>query len=185
MLENKFTLSVTNDLPKELGDAKKLESFRFINGKGFPSSYKDFVLNYGYGLTLEEFHIYIPMGDYGDSIFVRSEEIKDTYIEDVLNDDIWFDIEPDASIEILKNLYPFASSDNGLYLFWDISNFSQNENEFDIYITDFRGIGFRKVGNNLYECFENLTSKDKFKMYIPFSLESLNNTFKILNKIVI
>ena len=104
---------------------------------------------------MEEFHIYLPMGEYGDSVFVRTEEIKNTYIEDVYNNDIWFDIEPDGSPELLKRLFPFASSDNGLYLFWDYE--SKSDKEMDIYLTDFRGIGFRNVGKSLYEVIDNLT----------------------------
>ncbi len=165
--------------PTEFGDTAELESFRFPNGKAFPESYKEFVLRYGYGLALEEFHIYIPMGDYGDSIFIRTEEIRSTYIDDVNNDDVWFDIKPNGSPELIKRLFPFASSDNGLYLFWDYE--SRSENEMNIYLTDFRGIGFRNVGRSLYEAIENLTG-NHYKEFLPFSTQSLSRIFKCLNK---
>lgn len=142
--------------PLDFGDTQSLETYRFPNGKGFPDSYKDFVLTYGYGVALGEFLIYIPMEDYGDSLFVRSEEIKSTYIEDVYNNDIWFELEPDGSPELLKRLLPFASSENGLYLFWDYESNPQ-PHEFDIYLTDFRGTGFKKVGGSLYRVINNLT----------------------------
>ena len=175
MINKKNSLELTG-VPTEFGDIEELENYRFPNGKGFPESYKEFVLKYGYGLTLEEFHIYLPMGGYGDSLFIRTEEIKNTYIDDVGNDEIWFDLEPDGSADLLKRLFPFASSDNGLYLFWDY------ENDFDIYLTDFRGIGFRKAGKSLHEMIENLTG-DNYKYFLPFSNRPLAKTFKCLNRI--
>ncbi|WP_344825259.1 SMI1/KNR4 family protein [Chryseobacterium ginsenosidimutans] len=180
-MENKeFNLKIIGT-PTEFGDIEELENYKFPNGKGFPDSYKKFVLKYGYGLTLEEFHIYLPMGDYGDSLFVRTKEIKSTYIDDVNNDDIWFDIEPDGSPELLKRLFPFASSDNGLYLFWDYES-ETDQDEFDIYLSDFRGIGFRKVGKSLYELIENLTNSN-YKSFLSFSTQPLGKEFKCLNKI--
>ncbi|MGE8427981.1 MAG: SMI1/KNR4 family protein [Sphingobacterium sp.] len=145
MEKKEFNLKIFG-YPSEFGKVNELEDFRFPNGKKFPRSYKNFVLQYGYGLALEEFHFYIPMDDYGDSLFIRTEEIKKTYLDDVKNGDIWFDIEPDGSLELLYRLFPFASSDNGLYLFWDYETGSANE--MDIYLTDFRGIGFRRVGHS-------------------------------------
>jgi hypothetical protein len=168
--------------PTEFGETAELEDFKFQNGKGFPESYKRFVLQYGYGLALGEFHIYLPMGEYGDSLSVRAERIKRTYIEDVNNDDFWFDLEPDGSPALLKVLFPFASSDNGLYLFWNYE--SESAHEFDIYLTDFRGIGFRKVGNSLDETIEKLTG-EQYKEFLPFSIKPLPRTFKCLNKIEI
>lgn len=172
-----FNLTIVNDLPKESGDVDELENFRFSNGRGFPVSYKTFVREFGYGLTLEQFHIYLPMGDYGDSVFVRSAEIKNTYIDDVLNDDIWFEIEPDGTKEILIRLYPFASSDNGLYLFWDTDSFDNNE--FDIFITDFRGIGFKKIATDLYKCLEELTKGYKIRKELPFAISPMKNIFEV------
>ncbi|SDK63236.1 hypothetical protein SAMN04487898_11030 [Pedobacter sp. ok626] len=175
MVDKEFNLQITGT-PTEFGDVGELENYRFSNGKGFPRSYKEFALVYGYGLTLEEFHIYLPMGKYGDSLCIRTEEIKSTYIRDVDNNDIWFDLEPDGSANLLKRLFPFASSDNGLYLFWDY------ENDFEIYLTDFRGIGFRKVGKSMYEMIENLTG-DNYRYFLPFSDKPLARTFKCLNRI--
>jgi len=179
-MENKeFNLEIIGT-PTEFGNITELESFRFSNGKGFPESYKRFVKQYGYGLALEEFHIYLPMENYGDSLFVRTEGIKNTYIDDVNNDDIWFSIAPDGSPELLKRLFPFASSDNGLYLFWDPE--LGTDNEFDIYLTDFRGIGFRKIGQSLYEAVDNLTGSN-FKEFLRFSSEPLARNFKCLKRI--
>lgn len=98
-----FSLQV-DCVPTEFGDLEALENFKFSNGIGSPHSYKEFVLTYGYGLALGEFHIYLPMDVYGDSLFVRTAEIKNTYIDDVERNDIWFEIAPDGSPDLLKRL---------------------------------------------------------------------------------
>ncbi|MHC6203861.1 SMI1/KNR4 family protein [Breznakiellaceae bacterium SP9] len=133
----------------EFGDIDFLDNYKFYNNTFFPDSYKDFVKKYGYGITLGEFFIYIPMDNYGDSWNIRTEAIKNTYYNDIIRNNIWFELEPDGNIELLKRLVPFSSSENGEYLFWDPE--TKNGNEFNIYITDFRGMGFRKAGNTLYE----------------------------------
>ena len=118
---NDFNLTIVGQ-PTEFGDDTFLETYRFSNGRAFPHSYKSFVRSLGYGLLMGQFHIYIPMETYGDSWHTRSNSIKSTYYQDLLNDDIWFDLEPDGSVELLKRLVPFAASDNGYYLFWDIES---------------------------------------------------------------
>ncbi|MGY5252929.1 hypothetical protein [Sphingobacterium spiritivorum] len=56
MKSQKFDLKLSGT-PLEFGDTQSLETYRFPNGKGFPDSYKDFVLTYGYGVALGEFLI--------------------------------------------------------------------------------------------------------------------------------
>lgn len=182
MIDKDFDLCVVNDLPREYGDLDVLETFKFKNNYGFPESYKNFVKEFGYGLVLEEFIVYIPMGNYGDSIFVRSEEIKSYYIDEVYSGEIesWV-MQPDGTVEILKRLYPFGFSENVSYLFWDIGSF--NNSEFDIFIADFSGgIGFRRVAKDLYELFEKLTDKTQISKCNPFCNIPLKKTFEIFNK---
>ncbi len=159
--------------PTIFGNLEYLESHRFINGLPFPNSYKKFVREYGYGLLLGQFHIYIPMDSYGDSWNVKSNSIKATYYTDLVNNDIWFELKPDASIEIAKNLVPFGSSDNGYYVFWDIESFL--EGEYDIYITDFRGTGFRKIGKTLEEVIRKFVTNIDF---LPFLTARSPNIFQ-------
>lgn len=181
MSNRSFNLMTINELSKEHGNLDELEGFRFINGSSFPDSYKKFVKEFGYGITLGEFIIYIPMGNYGDSVFVRAEEIKGTYIERLDSGDmaLW-EMEPDGTVEILKRLYPFASSENGIYLFWDIDSF--HNCEFDIFMTDFRGIGFKKIAKDLYDCFKAIEKGYKIREDLPFVIWPSKNTFEILNK---
>ena len=100
------------------GENAILHDFTFVNGKKFPPSYVSFVRQYGYGLSCGLFIIYIPMGDYPDSFFVRSREIISTY-QDVLDnkEELWFDVAPDLEYSKLKDLIPFGVSENGDYLF--------------------------------------------------------------------
>lgn len=156
----KFNLGIIGNLKPEKGALETLHTYSFKNGNAFPGSYIDFVEQYGYGLSLGLFIIYIPMGSYGDSFMVRSAEIIGTY-QNVLADknELWFDLEPDATYEMLESLIPFAMSENGHYLFWDTAK--NNGNEFSIYITDFRGLGFTKIADNLYEFFDVMTDKMK------------------------
>ncbi|SHL56239.1 SMI1/KNR4 family protein [Myroides odoratimimus] len=172
---SEFNIKVIGE-PTIFGNLEYLESHRFINGLPFPNSYKKFVRKYGYGLLLGQFHIYIPMNNYGDSWNVKSDAIRETYYNDLVNNDIWFELKPDASIEIVKNLVPFGSSDNGYYLFWDIESFF--EGEYDIYITDFRGTGFRKVGKNLQDVIREFVTNIDF---LPFLKKSLPNIFQCYN----
>lgn len=72
-------------------------------------------------------------------------------------DELWFDLGNDLQYSNLKHLIPFASSENGHYLFWNISSHPK-ENEFDIYITDFRGIPFTYIGKSLYDFVEEVSS---------------------------
>ena len=119
------------------------------------------------------------MDNYGDSWNIRTGEIKQTYYNDIENNNIWFDLEPDGNIEILKRLVPFSATENGDYLFWDLEDITGNE--FTIYTTDFR-TGFRKVGNTLYEILEKLVSKNYYREVLPFLQEPLPNIFKCLIK---
>jgi hypothetical protein len=167
---------------KEPVNLDEMLSYRFGDGTSFPTSYIEFARQYGFGLTCGEFLIYIPMGGYCDSFFSQSCAIKGTY-SDVLGNpnDVWFDIEPDVDFERLKRLIPFASSDNGNYLFWDSARTVPNE--MDIYITDFRGLGFVKAASSLYELIEKMTDPKQFKEVFPlFYQEELPATFMPFQK---
>jgi len=157
------------------GNLVYLEEHRFDNGKKFPLSYRNFVKRYGYGLTVKLFIIYIPMDNYPDSWNIRSKEITSTYKEDVENGDIWFDLSPDGSEELIKRLIPFASSENGHYLFWDPE--TDSEIELDIFITDFKGIGMVKIGRTLDEVIEKLIDPQLYTSVLPFAKKPFPKEF--------
>lgn len=99
--KNTFELEIIGS-QKFFGDLPALSTYRFNNGRRFPLSYIRFVTKYGYGLTVDLFHIYIPLSEHGDLIFIRSDEIRSTYYEDVVNGDIWFEVAADISLSTLK-----------------------------------------------------------------------------------
>jgi hypothetical protein len=176
----KYNLKIIGK-PTEFGNIDFLENHKFNNHKLFPNSYKEFVRKYGYGRTLGQFFIYIPMDNYGDSWNIRTEEIKNTYYNDLIKNDIWFDLDPDMNMELLRNLVPFACSENGFYLFWNPE--TDNGGEFDIFITDFNGLGFRKAGKTLYEVLEKMTNEKYCKEIFPiFVKEPFPNVFECLTR---
>jgi hypothetical protein len=175
-----FSLEIKGT-PQEHGNIVELDTYTFDNGAHFPKSYRDFAKELGYGLLMDRFLIYIPMGEYGDSWNVRTEEIRDTYIDDVEQDVFGeFDYEPDGSKELMLSWVPFASSENGDYLFWDMRE--EHDGEFDIYITDFRS-GTIKAAKDLYELIDKLGDPQKFKQVLPYSEKPLPKVFKPLKKI--
>ena len=169
-MSKRFNLKVIGEVT-EYGDLAFLETHRLKNGKPFPDSYKAFVREYGYGRALGEWLIYIPMGEYGDSWSVRSQEIRGAYINYVMSGDIWWELEPDGSVELMIRMIPFAMSENGYYLFWDIER--GEGNEFEIYMTDFRGMGFRRVGASLYAVIEKMTGSGLVVKPLPQTFECL------------
>ena len=52
------------------------------------------------------------------------------------------------------------------------------DDEMDIYITDFRATGFLRVASNLYDFFDKVTSPDRYKEVLPFAQGMLPNTFQ-------
>lgn len=169
--------------PTIYGDLDFLDRFSFTNGRKFPTSYQKFVKKFGYGRVLGEWFIYIPMGDYGDSWNIRSEEIRSTYYDDVIQGELWFDLEPDGTIEIIKQLVPFAQSENGYYLFWNIVS-QPIINEFDIYITDFRGLGVRKAATSIDELIDKMIDKNRFNEIIPlFCQEPYSPIFECIEEL--
>ena len=94
--QNTFALKIEGN-KQCFGYLEALNTFRFSYNRRFPTSYISFVKQYGYGLTANNFHIYIPLDTYGDSLFIRTNEIRSTYFSDIINGDIWFDIDPNVT----------------------------------------------------------------------------------------
>ena len=77
-----------------------------------------------------------------------------------MNDiDEYIDYYPDESLNLMKRMEPFAKSESGYYLFWDIYS-EDSPNEFNIYATDFVG-DIYLLGKDLFEAFYNLTNDTK------------------------
>ena len=140
-----------------LADKKYLKEFKFANGKSLPYSYQSFAAQFGWGRVLDNYLIYIPLNPkFHDSWQNAREDIKSTYINNINE---YIDYYPDESLDLMKRMEPFAKSESGYYLFWDI--YSEDlPNEFNIYATDFVG-DIYLLGKDLFEVFYNLTNDTK------------------------
>lgn len=158
--------------PTIFGDLVFLENFRFANGRKLPFSYRAFVKKYGYGKALGQWYIYIPMGDYGDSWTIINPIFKERF-DVVLNWEhniVEMVLKPDGTRQLIRQAEPFGKSESGEYLFWNIHS-QPSEDEFDIYVTDFSGLGVRKVAASLDELFEKMTSPNGFNKTLPYLCE--------------
>ena len=166
--------------PVTQSDLIVLENFRFTNGKRFPRSYREFAKKYGYGLLCELFLIYVPLGDYCDSWENQTRILKDTF-NDFIDNHWYLTLDPDGTEKIIKNAVPFGKSENGDFLFWDISSEPQKD-EFNIYITDFGGLGVIKIAESLNEFIDLITEVDlrpQIRQFINHSLPPIFTPLKL------
>lgn len=99
-------------------DSKYLKEFRFANGKPFPYSYQIFVDQFGWGRALNNYLIYIPSNpNFHDSWQQAREDISSTYINNI---DEYIGYYPNDLLSLMERMEPFARSESGYYLFWDI-----------------------------------------------------------------
>lgn len=141
--------------PITQADSDFLLNFRLPNGKRFPRSYRDFASEYGYGLLCGLFLVYVPLGYYCDSWTIQTAVLKQTFNYFIEND-AYLTLEPDGSVELIERAVPFGKSENGDFLFWDLDS-SSCDDELDIYVTDFGGIGVVKIASSLYDFIDKIT----------------------------
>ena len=169
--------------PITRADCVFLDRFRFLNGREFPLSYKEFAKHYGYGLLCDLFLIYVPLGEYCDSWSRQSVTLKHTFNEFISND--WYlTLNPDGNETLIRNAVPFGKSENGDFLFWDIFSEPQ-EDEFEIYVTDFGGLGVLKIADSLDEFVKEITAdnpSERVSAFIHHSLPAVFSPIKICNE---
>jgi hypothetical protein len=149
--------------PKTKAMPKELERFRLPGNLALPPSYQDYAQHLGYGLTCGLFLIYIPMGDHCDSLKVRSQVLSRVNRDSVEQGIMDFD--PDGSAELVLRLFPFAISENGDVLGWDLEK--ARGGEYPIYKIGSRAYGVRKAGRSLYEFIESCLDKRIQKIMGP------------------
>lgn len=160
-------------------DLVYLTTHRLPDNLGFPPSCQTFVKEFGWGRLGELFLIYVPLGDYPDSWQVRSPWIKegmDEFYAEMEYDDP-FELEPDGYVGLEKSLLPFAMSENGEYLAWDMSKRGPDE-ELPIYVIASRLGGMRYGGANLDEFVGNCLSEHKVKQVLGTGYTPLPPTFE-------
>jgi len=134
---------------------KLLKEYKLHNNFGFPPSYIDFVITYGWGRLCGLFLVYVPLlnEQYPDSWEIRSKVIRGWMNEAYSDDAITaypFILESDGSIDLVKNAIPFAKSENGDYFIWDVMN-PDERGEYPIYTICPRFSGIRYGGKDLAE----------------------------------
>ncbi len=161
---------------KNWGDADFIEVFRFPNGSSLPPSYKTFCLELGYGRLCKLFLIYIPLKKaHVDAWQVQNKDLKGLF-QSYLNPPLYSIASQEGAIKLIETAEPFAMSENGEFLFWDISNPLSN-GEFPIYFTDFSN-GVHFAGNSLLEFINIVTHPDKFKSVLKFYQRPLEKCFE-------
>ena len=143
-------------------DKNFLKSHKIYKEIGFPPSYIDFVMEFGWGRLCGLFLVYVPLLDnkFPDSWEVQSKKYKgwmdDFYGAEGKVYDFLF--EPDGTAELVKNAVPFAMSENGDYLIWDVEN-PDERGECPIYGITPRFSGIIYYGRDLFEAISYITDK--------------------------
>ena len=122
-----FLMSLFESLKQPWGivpaDGAYLQAHRFPDGQGFPASYQAFATQFGWGRLCAFWLIYVPLGSYPDSWLVQSPAIRqlmDAFYAEMDHDPLFR--EPDGYDGIEQSLLPFARSENGEFLAWDLAH---------------------------------------------------------------
>lgn len=137
-------------------DADCLRTHLLADGIGFPPSYIDFATQLGWGRRCGLWLVYVPLGQYCDSWLMCSpvieQAMKSFYAEE--GDDYLLLLEPDGYPGLRQSLVPFAMSENGAYLVWDLAR-RNAENELPLYVIASRMGGIHFGAENLYQFVES------------------------------
>lgn len=161
-------------------DAEYLQSHTLADGSGFPPSYSAFATQLGWGRLCGLLLVYVPLGQYPDSWLVQNPRIRqsmDEFYEEMEHDP--FLLEPDGYEGIEWSLVPFAKSENGEYLAWDLAHRS-SDGELPIYVIASRMGGIRYGAENLYQFFEKCTDNAAVKTMLGLGYEALPAIFEPL-----
>ena len=159
--------------PQTVATAETLAGFVLPGDRPLPPSYRDYAQHLGYGLLCGLFLVYIPMGTHCDSVTVRSEVLAAVNREAVEED--FMEYEPDGSPALVLRLFPFAVSENGDVLAWDLED--DENGEYTIYRIGPRAGGVNRAGRSLFEVLESLLD-DRVKTVLGPGYEPLQPTFE-------
>lgn len=162
--------------PRTVASAAQLDAFELPGGLPLPPSYRDYAEHLGYGLTCGLFLIYIPMGDHCDGLATRSQVLSRVNRESVEQGLMFY--EPDGSPELVLRLFPFAASENGDILGWDLTR--QRAGEHPIYRIGPRAGSVRKAGRNLFVFIAACLDAERIKKVMGPGQRPLPRTFKPL-----
>ena len=172
-------LTIENEIVTISSD--DLDSSYHIGNWAIPPSYYEFSKELGYGLLLELFLTYIPMGK--GNPFCDSLENQNIYLKNILKKYL----EPPLMMlknadnyNLIANAEPFMFGENGEIVFCDIRE--SKEGEYPIYLANFP-VGVYYAGGNFREFIINLTDKDTYKKILTFYEEPLLPKFRPLKMV--
>ena len=158
-----------------------LDSSYHIGNWAIPPSYYEFSKELGYGLLLELFLTYIPMGK--GNPFCDSLENQNIYLKNILKKYLetpLMMLKNADNYNLIANAEPFMFGENGEIVFWDIRE--SKEGEYPIYLANFP-VGVYYAGGNFREFIINLTDKDVYKKILTFYEEPLLPKFRPLKMV--
>lgn len=161
-------------------DTAYLQAHRLADGQGFPPSYQAFATELGWGRLGGLWLIYVPLGPYPDSWLVQSPNIRqamDAFYAAMEHDPLF--VEPDGYEGIEQSLVPFASSENGEYLAWDLGHRDAG-GELPIYVIASRMGGIRYGAGNLQQWLEKCTDAEAVKPMLGPGHQALPAVFEPL-----
>ena len=169
-------------------DQNFLLNHKLCNDLGFPPSYIEYVCMFGWGRLCNLFLIYVPLKKtHPDSWGAGSKYIRklmnDFYGEIETEKDIFPLLEPDGSVELVNNAIPFAMSENGEYLIWDVLN-PNERGEFPIYVIASRMGGIRYGGDDLLHFIKSCIDDDEIKKVMGSGYTKLPPSFEPLNELL-
>ncbi|WP_315500195.1 hypothetical protein [Capnocytophaga gingivalis] len=149
-----------------------------IGNWAIPPSYYEFCKELGYGLLLELFLTYIPMGK--GNPFCDSLENQNIYLKNIIKEYLEVPLmlfEDSDNYDLIAHAEPFMFSENGEIVFWDIRE--SKDGEYPIYLVDF-SVGVYYAGANFKEFIINLTDKNTYKKILTFRENPLMPKFRPL-----
>jgi hypothetical protein len=176
-MDRTIDLSLLGEV-KQIPTDAAIESASKALGIRIPSSYSAFVRRYGFGISLNNFIIYVPTepGETRKSEnLVASARTLGRENREVVAGKL-ASLEPDGSEELLLRLVPFAYSENGEQLAWDPAK-ATGTDEYEIYLIDSRYAGVFRAGPDLTSVLERAASP-RMGGLIPGATKALPRTFR-------
>jgi hypothetical protein len=161
-------------------DGVFLQAHQLPDGQGFPPSYRTFATQLGWGRLCALWLIYVPLGNHPDSWLVQSLAIRqwmDAFYAEMAHD--LFLLEPDGYDGIERSLLPFARSENGEYLAWDMAH-RDAAGELPIYVLAPRLGGVRYGAESLGQFVEKCTDDVAVKTMLGAGYAALPVVFEPL-----
>lgn len=157
-------------------DSDTMKRIRLPDGRPLPKSYQDFCSELGFGKLFNLFEVFVPLKDENAPYALQSQiaQMKLMFLDYIHP---FLGAGPEAAeITLLEHAVPFARSDEGQYLYWDLSKSLEN-GEYPIRYAYFSmQITGTPAGNSMAELIENMTC-EKSRDILIFNYRPLKAVF--------